>query len=659
MHIFPSRISGKFTAGGIVLLLITAIAIVIIMVYRGQPRVVEASTALIEETGSSLVHQLNVQLSHIEGQTLSLANMAESLPHDESLYLQVAPHVIDSQGNKTIDGGGIWPEPNAFTPGVARRSFFWSRGTDGQLAFFNEYNVSGDDYHKESWYQNAKGSTTNKCVWSDVYRDPVSHINMVTCSIPYQKDNQSSQFAGVATIDVRLDNVRVFMQQHSGKTGGYGFVVDRQGQIIYFPGVSPKNSENFTDLAKKLGWLMPVSGIMKSVDDNNIAIPHVSLPDDGQLQVPSQVMLFSMPETGWVIGLVTPEERITGLAKKMMWDVLEILLPIMVVLLGLSGFFARRMISRLDDTRHALDDIAQGEGDLTHRLDNKGSDEISAIATAFNLFADKIATILLSVRNSSSIVASTAASLADGNMELSARAKQQAASLEQSAAAMEQLNATVKQNASNTQLADELAEKTAQVADSSGKVMKEVITMMDNITASSGRMGEIIGVIDSIAFQTNILALNAAVEAARAGEAGRGFAVVASEVRVLAQRSAKAAQEIKTLIDASVSGVEKGSQRVREAGGQLDQLVGNVQQVRQVMSEIHTAGEEQSKGLSEVTRAVTEMDSTVQQNNGLIDESATRTHTLREEADHLATLVSSFRLPAEQDKAAPVSNKQE
>lgn len=181
------------------------------------------------------------------------------------------------------------------------------------------------------------------------------------------------------------------------------------------------------------------------------------------------------------------------------------------------------------------------------------------------------------------MVANNAVSTADSNMELSSRVTQQAAALEESSAAMEQLNATVHQNASNTQLADELSDNTAQTANRCGDVMQGVISTMDNVSASSGRMVEIVAVIDSIAFQTNILALNAAVEAARAGDAGRGFAVVASEVRTLAQRSATAAREIKALIDESVSHVGSGSQQIHTAGERLGELVSNVRQVRQLM----------------------------------------------------------------------------
>ncbi|QBX79761.1 methyl-accepting chemotaxis protein [Citrobacter tructae] len=639
---YPTRISTRLTIGGILLLAVTTLVIVAIMLWRGQPRVVEINTALIEETGQGLTRQLSTVLSRIEGETVSLSRLAEVLPNDESLYQSVVPHLIGEDNHSIITGGGIWPEPGAFSAGVEKRSFFWARNAEGKLVFSNDYNADGSSgYHNESWYQHAKGQSQNSCLWSDVYQDASSGVNMVTCSIPYQL---SGKFAGVATTDIRLDNVATFMQQQGNSTGGYAFVVDKQGQILYFPQADNDNHKTFSDLSRSAQWLAPVENGLKSLRVAD-GVKSITLENDNVLNAPSRVMLFPMADTGWVVGLVTPESRIVGLAKVMMQDVLEVLIPIMTVLLVGSWLVVRRLISRLDDTRRALDDIAQGEGDLTRRLDVRGKDEISAIAEAFNLFVDKIAAILITVRSSSVVVANNAVSLADSNMELSSRVTQQAAALEESSAAMEQLNATVHQNASNTQLADELSDNTAKTANRCGDVMQGVISTMDNVSGSSGRMVEIVAVIDSIAFQTNILALNAAVEAARAGDAGRGFAVVASEVRTLAQRSATAAQEIKALIDESVSHVGSSSQQIHNAGERLEELVNNVRQVRQLMGEIRVAGEEQRKGVSEVTLAVTEMDSTVQQNASLIDDAAARTQVLKEEAEQLALLVSTFRLP--------------
>lgn len=641
MSWYPSRISTRLTIGGILLLAVTTAIIIVVMLWRGQPRVVEINTALIEETGRGLTSRVSIILSQTDGKTVSLARLAEVLPNDEALYRYIPPNLIES--NSLITGGGIWPEPGAFTPGVEKRSFFWVRNTAGELVFSDEYNAEGaENYHNESWYRNAREQSTESCLWSDVYRDAISGVNMVTCSVPYKTDGK---FAGVATTDIRLDNIAAIMQQYGDSTGGYAFVTDRQGQLIYFPGDDSKKFKTFDELAAQSAWLAPVAAGLKETHSDQSAINSIRLDNDGQLNTSSQVMLFPMADTGWVIGLVTPEERITGLAKVMMQDVLEVLLPIMALLLLGSWLVVRRLITRLDETRKALDDIAQGEGDLTRRMDVRGADEISAISQAFNLFADKISSMLLTVRNSSSVVAGNTVNLADNNNELSARVTQQAAALEQSASAMEELNATVRQNSENTHQADELAETTAQTASRCGDMMRDVISTMNSVSTSSGRMVEIVSVIDSIAFQTNILALNAAVEAARAGDSGRGFAVVATEVRSLAQRSAQAAQEIKTLIDESVQNVKTGSNQVHEAGETLADLVMDVLQVRQLMGDIRVAGEEQSKGLAEVTTAVSEMDTTVQQNASLIDDAASRTQILRREAEQLAQMVSAFKLP--------------
>lgn len=641
MSWYPSRISTRLTIGGILLLAVTTAIIIVVMLWRGQPRVVEINTALIEETGRGLTSRVSTILSQTDGKTVSLARLAEVLPNDEALYRYIPPNLIES--NSLITGGGIWPEPGAFTPGVEKRSFFWARNTAGELVFSDEYNAEGaKNYHNESWYRNAREQSTESCLWSDVYRDAISGVNMVTCSVPYKTDGK---FAGVATTDIRLDNIAAIMQQYGDSTGGYAFVTDRQGQLIYFPGDDSKKFKTFDELAAQSAWLVPVAAGLKETHSDQSAINSIRLDNDGQLNTSSQVMLFPMADTGWVIGLVTPEERITGLAKVMMQDVLEVLLPIMALLLLGSWLVVRRLITRLDETRKALDDIAQGEGDLTRRMDVRGADEISAISQAFNLFADKISSMLLTVRNSSSVVAGNTVNLADNNNELSARVTQQAAALEQSASAMEELNATVRQNSENTHQADELAETTAQTASRCGDMMRDVISTMNSVSTSSGRMVEIVSVIDSIAFQTNILALNAAVEAARAGDSGRGFAVVATEVRSLAQRSAQAAQEIKTLIDESVQNVKTGSNQVHEAGETLADLVMDVLQVRQLMGDIRVAGEEQSKGLAEVTTAVSEMDTTVQQNASLIDDAASRTQILRREAEQLAQMVSAFKLP--------------
>jgi methyl-accepting chemotaxis protein len=261
---------------------------------------------------------------------------------------------------------------------------------------------------------------------------------------------------------------------------------------------------------------------------------------------------------------------------------------------------------------------------------------------------DSLVRIVGEVRNGTDTIASASSQIAAGNLDLSGRTEQQASSLEETAASMEQLTATVKQNADNARQANQLAVTASGVALKGGSVVAEVVGTMGAINASSRKIVDIIGVIDGIAFQTNILALNAAVEAARAGEQGRGFAVVAAEVRNLAQRSAAAAKEIKTLIGDSVDKVEEGSKQVAQAGKTMDEIVDSVKRVTDIMAEITAASQEQSSGIEQVNQAITQMDQVTQQNAALVEEAAAAAASLQEQANNLSQAVSVFKLDRRQ-----------
>jgi methyl-accepting chemotaxis protein len=255
-----------------------------------------------------------------------------------------------------------------------------------------------------------------------------------------------------------------------------------------------------------------------------------------------------------------------------------------------------------------------------------------------------LAHVVGQVRGSTDAIATASAQIASGNLDLSARTEGQASSLEETASAMEELTATVRQNADNARLANQLAQSASSVAADGGKVMGEVITTMEAISAASRKIVDIIGVIDGIAFQTNILALNAAVEAARAGEQGRGFAVVASEVRNLAQRSATAAKEIKHLIVDSVQQMNSGTVLVQQAGNTMEQVVASVRHVSDAVGEISASSLEQRSGIEEINKAIVQIDETTQRNAALVEEAAAAAAGLQEQAAQLATVVSRFRL---------------
>jgi methyl-accepting chemotaxis protein len=283
-------------------------------------------------------------------------------------------------------------------------------------------------------------------------------------------------------------------------------------------------------------------------------------------------------------------------------------------------------------------------GDLTRPISSQGSDEVAALLSALERMQQSLRQVVGQVHESSQSIQLSSAEVASGNSDLSTRTEQAAGSLQQTASSMEQLTGTVRHSADSAVQARDLAASAALVAQRGGTVVAQVVSTMDEINASSRRIGDIIGTIDGIAFQTNILALNAAVEAARAGEQGRGFAVVASEVRSLAQRSAGAAREIKSLIGASVERVETGSRLVADAGSTMGEIVASVQRVSDIMGQISAAAAEQSSGIGQVNGAVSDLDRMTQQNAALVEQSAAAAESLKEQAVRLGQLVGTFRL---------------
>ena len=325
---------------------------------------------------------------------------------------------------------------------------------------------------------------------------------------------------------------------------------------------------------------------------------------------------------------------------------LQVSLAALALLVGgvFAWWISRRITAPLDEAVSIAQTVAQG--DLTSRFTIHGRNETGTLMLALKDMNDNLVGIVGQVRSGTETIVDASDQISAGNLELSSRTEQQASALEETASSMEELTSTVRQNADNAREANTLAQAASQVANRGGDTVGRVVQTMEAITDSSKKITDIIGVIDGIAFQTNILALNAAVEAARAGEQGRGFAVVASEVRNLAQRSAAAAKEIKTLIGDSSVKVEEGSRLVSDAGATMQEIVDSIGRVTAIMSDIALASQEQSSGIEQVNQAIAQMDQTTQQNAALVEEAAAASGAMREQAQALSALVSTFRFEA-------------
>ena len=322
---------------------------------------------------------------------------------------------------------------------------------------------------------------------------------------------------------------------------------------------------------------------------------------------------------------------------------------------GVAWFITRSITGPLNKAVDLAETVASG--DLSSHIDAGSGDETGRLLNALRAMNDSLLNVVSQVRSGTDAISTASSEIAAGNLDLSSRTEHQASSLEETASSMEELTSTVKQNADNARQANTLAKSASEVASKGGSIVAQVVDTMGTINDSSRKIVDIIGVIDGIAFQTNILALNAAVEAARAGEQGRGFAVVASEVRNLAQRSAAAAREIKELINASVANVDTGSRLVNDAGQTMGDIVSSIQRVTDIMEEITSASQEQTLGIEQINAAIAQMDEVTQQNAALVEQAAAASQSMQEQAGNLATVVGFFKTGTHAVAAQPVARR--
>jgi methyl-accepting chemotaxis protein len=379
--------------------------------------------------------------------------------------------------------------------------------------------------------------------------------------------------------------------------------------------------------------------------------------DPKAILYPKLQYLSKVPEWNWIVGSGLYMDDLDQQVRAAVYRVLGISAALLLAIGAIGVAVTRGVLRQLGGDPRQAAELARAvaSGDLATHIDVAQGDSTSLMARLGEMQAS-LADVVGNVRQSSEGVATASAEIAQGNNDLSGRTEEQASALEQTAASMEELSSTVKQNADNARQGNQLAQSASDVAVRGGEVVSQVVATMKGINDASKKIADIIGVIDGIAFQTNILALNAAVEAARAGEQGRGFAVVASEVRSLAGRSADAAKEIKALISTSVERVEQGTALVDQAGATMTEVVSAIKRVTDIMGEISAASSEQSSGVAQVGEAITQMDQATQQNAALVEESASAAESLKTQAHQLVNAVAVFRLgqdPHDTSYAAP------
>ncbi|MEW6762259.1 MAG: methyl-accepting chemotaxis protein [Pseudomonadota bacterium] len=504
---------------------------------------------------------------------------------------------------------------------------YWSRTPDGKVNV--EPIVFTTTPGGNDWYDVPKAS--GRSHFTEPYMYPIAGKDVLIASLA-APIRVNGQFTGVVTGDFQLTKLGAMLAEMKIMDQGTLTLVSNRG--LYASNRDhARNGKKADDLPAEALAAVAQGKSYEYLDAKGLV--HVLQP-----------LRISPDIAPWAISLTFPHSVATAPARELAGYAALVSVLCAVVAVFVMVAVQRRLTRPLRVLGHAMTDLSGGNADLSARLEVRGNDELAEIARGFNVFVAKIQDVLARVRTSSDAVAVASTEIRQGNADLSVRTEQQASALEETAASMEELNSTVKQNADNARQANQLAGSASDIATRGGEVVAQVVDTMASISDASKKVVDIIGVIDSIAFQTNILALNAAVEAARAGEQGRGFAVVATEVRNLAQRSAAAAREIKALIGDSVDKVSMGTMLVEEAGKTMHEVVSSVRRVSGIVAEISAASSEQSAGIGQVNQAIVQMDGVTQQNAALVEEAAVAAESLQEQAATLVALVGEFRLEA-------------
>ncbi|WP_295951565.1 methyl-accepting chemotaxis protein [Rhodoferax sp.] len=591
--------------------------------------------------------------TRIAANMATVANLAASMRATRQANLPIAREQIDEMVQAALFSSGdfigsavTW-EPNALDgkdaeyagkkPGyddTGRYMPYWTRAAGGSVHV--EPIVFGPGAGANDWYDIPKASGKLFFTEPYVYSIDGKDVLMASLVAPIMV---AGKFQGTASADFTLTRFGQILSELKPIEGSSLSLVSNGGLYASNPDAQR--------IGKKADDI-PAAGLERIHQGQTYE--YVDAQNTVHLLQPMVVAPDTAP---WSVRMSFPRSVATAAARDLLGYTLIVALVCAIAMALILVSVVYRLTRPLRSLSRVMVGLASADADLSVKLEVQGNDELAAIGTGFNQFVAKIHAVLKQVRSSADGVAGASAEIAHGNNDLSARTEQQASALEQTAASMEELSATVRQNADSAKQANQLALTASSVAVQGGAVVAQVVETMKGINDSSRKIADIISVIDSIAFQTNILALNAAVEAARAGEQGRGFAVVASEVRNLAGRSAEAAKEIKILINASVERVEQGTALVDQAGTTMTEVASSIRRVTDIMGEISAASQDQALGVAQVGEAVRQMDQTTQQNAALVEEMAAAASGLKSQAQELVQTVAVFKLGADDHTLAP------
>ena len=571
------------------------------------------------------------ELPAIVGQVAADVQRRIEVPLDAARSIALDPYVQAWEDQGLADTGtDAWKTLAQHQKALQHAaSVFWVSKETGH--YFTDAGLEREIGPNDGWFKDFLASGKPETMQID--RDGASGRYMLFIDVRAQTPAGKLAVAGLGLgVDALAKSVGAY---RIGQTG-HVFLVRGNGAIMMHGDASLVDGHHFFKDMPGIGDALS----QQLLGGKDFAQARVEAGGDARFVASAYI-----PELDAYVIAEVPESELLGPVNR----AIRIATLIAVLVGGLFALAVIALVSRAiaGPVRRAatlLGEIADGQGDLTRRMTVESTDEIGQLGLAFNRFVASLSEIVRQVRASGEAIATGSSEIAHGNHDLSQRTEEQASNLQQTAASMEELTHTVRQNADNARSAAQIVAGASESAAHGGDVVRQVVATMEHITDSSRRIADIVGVVDGIAFQTNILALNASVEAARAGEQGRGFAVVADEVRSLAQRSGTAAREIKALIARSVEEVEGGAVQVSQAGKAMDDIVAQVGRVNTLVGEIASASHEQSQGIGQVGDAVAQLDQVTQQNAALVEESAAAAESLKVQAARLAELMGAFTI---------------